>query len=84
MTKKIDIYGTENCRFCAAAVAYCKKRGYPVRYHDAGVPVIRAEMLDRAPLAVTVPQIFIGEARIGGFDSLVRSDERIQQLLGGN
>lgn len=84
MSQPVEIYGRDDCRFCAAAVAWCLKRQYPFIYHDIGETPVRASMLMRAPGATTVPQIFIGDHRIGGYDALQRSDHLIQQMVGGH
>lgn len=80
----IEIYGQKNCRFCVAAVQHCMNRGYRFEYHDISDPIVRAEMLERAPATKTVPQIFVGHHHIGGHDQLVKPDPITQQLLGGN
>lgn len=84
MSLKVEIYGREDCRFSVVAVAYCASRSYPFVYLDLADPAVHAEMLERAPLAVTSPQIFIGPHRIGTFSSLHSKDAIIQQLLGGH
>jgi glutaredoxin 3 len=84
MDHKLEIYGQDDCRFCAAAVAFCDKRGLPYVYLNmTSSPILRVEMLERAPGAKTAPQIFIGPHRIGGFDDLQRSYPVVQQILGG-
>ena len=84
MSLKVEIYGQEDCRFCVAAVAYCASRSYPFVFLNITDPLVKAELLARAPLAVTAPQIFIGPHRIGGLLSLRSMDTIIQQLLGGH
>lgn len=46
-------------------------------------PVKREEMLQRAKGCRTVPQIFIGEHHVGGFDDLKQQQElgRLDELL---
>ena len=45
----------------------------------------RAEMLARAPLARTVPQIFVGETHVGGSDDLhaLEASGQLDSLLAG-
>lgn len=66
----ITIYGSEHCGFCTAARMLLKKKG--VEYVDVLVgrnPEWRDEM-ERLSGNRTVPQIFIGDHSIGGFDEL--------------
>ena len=66
----IKIYGTESCSFCTAARMLLKKKG--LDYDDVLVSKdadIREEM-ERLSGRRTVPQIFIDDISIGGFDEL--------------
>lgn len=82
---KIEIYGRDDCRFCAAARVFCEKNKLPYVYIDTTHDhVLAEEMQSRAPDATTVPQIFIGAHRIGGYDDLRRSLPVIQQIIGGH
>ena len=66
----IRMYGTETCSFCTAARMLLKKKG--VDYEE--VLVSRdsdaREEMERLSGRRTVPQIFIDEQSIGGFDEL--------------
>ena len=85
MTTKpnITIYGSETCAYCAAARMLLKKRG--LDYDDVlvtGDEDKRREMIARSG-SDTVPQIFVGENAIGGFDefqALEKSGE-LESLL---
>lgn len=85
MSGKIEIYGRDDCRFCAAAVAFCQRRQLPFVYHNmTNDSLLKAELeLRMRETPKTVPQIFIGPHRIGGFDDLQRNYPTIQQILGG-
>lgn len=85
MSQKIEIYGRDDCRFCAAARAFCEKRKLPFVYHDmTGSGLLMAELCDRMGGEVkSVPQIFIGAHKIGGFEDLQRNYATIQQIIGG-
>jgi glutaredoxin 3 len=68
---KIEIYGTEFCNYCAAARLLLKKKR--LEYTDilvSGDEDLRSEMARRSGGRRTVPQIFINDAPIGGFDEL--------------
>jgi glutaredoxin 3 len=67
----VTIYTTPTCGYCAAAKSLLARKG--VAYCEVDVmrePSRRAEMVQRANGRRTVPQIFIGEAHVGGFDDV--------------
>ncbi len=71
----IIIYGTETCSYCSAARMLLKKKG--LDYEDILVsrdPELRATM-ERLSGGHTVPQIFINDRPIGGFDELYALDK---------
>lgn len=70
MSKKVTIYGNSTCPFCGAARMLLTKRS--VEYEDIPVasdPALYAEMQEKSGRQ-TVPQIFIGDTHVGGFDEL--------------
>jgi len=81
----ITIYGSETCSYCAAARLLLKKKG--LTYDDVLVssdPDKREEMFARSG-SKSVPQIFIGEQTIGGFDELYALEQNgeLDRLLDG-
>ena len=85
-TPKIDIYTKFGCGFCYRAKRLLDEKG--VDYEEFDITMSgpkRAEMLDRAPNARTVPQIFIGETYVGGSDELaaLERDGKLDALLNG-
>ena len=76
---KIEIYTTPWCGYCARAKALLEKKGASFEEMDVMEDEAkRAEMRSRSK-RTTVPQIFIGEEHVGGFDDLaarVRSSYR--------
>lgn len=71
MTVKVEIYTKFACPFCYRAKALLDRKGVQyVEYDISGDAVKRSEMVDRAPGARTVPQIFLGDIPIGGSDDL--------------
>lgn len=80
----IEIYSTAACPYCTAAKNLLKAKGLSWRELRIDVdPVARAAMLERAPGARTVPQIFINGAHVGGFDQLAAAERsgRLDALL---
>lgn len=72
---KVEIYTKFLCPYCARAKALLAKKGAAFEEYDIsmGGPK-RAEMLERAPGRMTVPQIFIDGRHIGGSDELAALD----------
>ena len=71
----IRIYGTSTCAWCGAARMLLKRKGFD--YEDILVnsdPEKRAEMENLSGRR-SVPQIFIGDRAIGGYDELVALDQ---------
>ena len=71
----IEMYANASCPFCVAARNLLRSKD--VTWTEVSVdaqPDRRAEMVSRSGRR-TVPQIFIGERHIGGFDDLQALDE---------
>lgn len=82
----VDIYTKFTCGFCHRAKRLLESKGVAFNEYDIsmGGPK-KAEMLERAPDARTVPQIFIGDVHIGGSDDLAALDRagKLDALLAG-
>lgn len=84
-TPRIEIYTKFACPYCVRAKMLLKHKGVPFEEHDITLGGARRdEMLQRAPDARTVPQIFIGDFHVGGSDDLAALDRegRLDALLG--
>jgi glutaredoxin 3 len=84
--KPITIYTTPICGYCRAAKHLLASKG--VRYEEIDVmaaPERRAEMTQRARGRRTVPQIFIGDTHVGGYDDISALDRqgKLDPLLAG-
>jgi glutaredoxin 3 len=83
---EVVIYTKFGCGFCYRAKRLLDEKGVSYTEHDItmGGPK-RAEMMERAPLARTVPQIFIGDTHVGGSDDLHALDAsgKLDALLAG-
>jgi glutaredoxin 3 len=80
----VEIYTARYCPYCAAAKALLKGKGVTFTEIDIGGNwEKRDEMIERANGRVTVPQIFIGTAHVGGSDDLQTLDRtgRLDALL---
>ena len=83
---EVVIYTKFGCGFCYRAKRLLDAKGIQYTEHDItmGGPK-RDEMLSRAPMARTVPQIFIGDTYVGGCDDLhaLESAGKLDALLAG-
>ena len=82
----VTIYTQPLCGFCTAAIRLLKQKGAPLTEIDvASTPGARAEMTQRAAGRRTTPQIFVGDAHVGGCDDLYALDRagRLDPLLHG-
>jgi glutaredoxin 3 len=83
----VTLYSTGTCSFCVAAESLLKKRGI------TAIQKIRVdqstaafdEMINRSGRK-SVPQIFIGDQHVGGFDDLAKLDAsgKLHETLQGN
>ncbi len=83
---QIDIYTKFGCGYCFRAKRLLDEKGAQYTEFDItmGGPK-RDEMMQRAPGAMTVPQIFIGGVHIGGSDDLaaLEREGKLDALLAG-
>lgn len=69
MKPNIKVYTTTYCPYCDAAKALFEKKQIPYEEIDVSDPVKKMELKSRTGWR-TVPQIFIGEEMIGGYQEL--------------
>ena len=66
----VTLYTTGHCPYCVNAKTLLTRKGFTYEEIDVGSsPQRLAEMLQRSNRR-SVPQIFIGEHHVGGFDDL--------------
>jgi glutaredoxin 3 len=82
---QVDIYTKFGCGYCYRAKRLLDEKGVDYAEFDItmGGPK-RDEMRERAPGAMTVPQIFIGDTHVGGSDELAALERqgKLDALLG--
>ncbi len=83
--KPVTVYGNATCAFCGAARMLLTRKA--VEFEDIIVtddPLLLAEMQERSGKQ-TVPQIFVGDTPIGGFDELCALDKsgELDKMLAG-
>ena len=74
--KKVEIYTTQWCPYCTAAKALLEDKGVAFEEVDADSAEVRMAMVQRANGRRTVPQIFIGDTHVGGYDDLSALERR--------
>mgnify|MGYP006099892337 FL=1 len=73
--KKIDIYTGPMCNYCSAAKHLLSKKNAEFNEMNIGTDATKMEeMLKRTNGARSVPQIFIGDHYVGGYDQLKALD----------
>ena len=79
----IKVYTTRACPYCVLAKRLLSKRGLPYEEVDVTGDDAKRGWLVEATGRKTVPQIFIGEKAIGGFDDLSALDAsgRLQEMI---
>lgn len=71
---KVVLYGTLFCPYCFVAKHLLKQKG--VEFEEIRVdknPSLKQEMIEKSG-RFTVPQIFIGDYHVGGYDDLSEHD----------
>ncbi|MBA3325536.1 MAG: glutaredoxin 3 [Rhodobacteraceae bacterium] len=82
----VTIYTTPFCGYCMAAKRLLGAKGAAfVEIDVAGDVAQRGEMMQRTKGGRTVPQIFVGETHVGGFDEMNALERagRLDALLAG-
>lgn len=82
---EITLYTSAMCAYCAAAKNFLKSRG--LHWNEVRIdtdPAQRESMVARARRS-TVPQIFIGDTHIGGYDDMMALHRagKLEPLLAG-
>ena len=67
---KAVVWSKDNCPYCEQAKALLKMKGIEFEEKKIGDGYTTEEVLEAVPGARTVPQIFIDEQLIGGFQEL--------------
>ena len=83
-TGKIEMYTQALCGYCAAAKRLLDSKGVDYSVIDVTMNAgLRREMKERSGRK-TVPQIFVGDQHIGGYDDIAALDSvgELDRLLG--
>jgi glutaredoxin 3 len=71
----VTVYSSPFCPYCFMAKKLLKKKGVSFEEIDVMAdPKRKPEMIERAQGRKTVPQIFIGDTHVGGYDDMAALD----------
>ncbi|MGQ7275440.1 GrxA family glutaredoxin [Marinobacter sp. V034] len=67
--ERVTIFGRLSCGFCARAIRLCEMKGFDFKFVDMMEEnITKADIAQKIGEPVhTVPQIFVGEAHVGGY-----------------
>lgn len=79
----ITLYTTRYCPYCTRARALLQRKGVVVTEIDVGLDAALWDEMETISGRDTVPQIFIGDLHIGGYDDMAALDMagRLDALL---
>ena len=85
-TPKITLYTSAVCGYCVAAKNFLKSRG--LEWEEVRIDTDPAQREKMVALArrTSVPQIFIGDTHVGGYDDMMALQRagKLQPLLDGD
>jgi glutaredoxin 3 len=67
---KAIVWSKDQCPYCDQAKALLKSRNIEFEERNVSRDWTREQLLEAVPNARTVPQIFLGEELVGGFNEL--------------
>lgn len=71
----ITVYGTSMCPYCVRAKEFLEHKKLAFTEIDVSDPQERMKLLEKAAGRRTVPQIFIDDFHVGGYDDLMALDQ---------
>jgi glutaredoxin len=79
---KAVIWSKYDCPFCDQAKELLKLKGYEIEERKIGDGYTKEELIEAVPAARSVPQIFIEDRLVGGFNELQRYFEETTSNYG--
>lgn len=67
---KAIIWSKYHCPYCDQAKSLLQSKGYQIEERKIGDGWTKEELLEAIPSARSVPQIYLDDAYIGGYDQL--------------
>lgn len=82
---KVTVYGNAMCPYCGAARMLLTKKAVEFENIDITVDPQKREEMQARSGSRSVPQIFVGDTHVGGFDELaaLEMDGELDTLLAG-
>jgi glutaredoxin 3 len=67
---KAIVWSKDQCPFCVQAKALLESKGIEYEERNVSQDWTKEQLLEAVPTARTLPQIFLDEAHVGGFNEL--------------
>lgn len=74
---KAIVWSKDHCPYCDQAKALLTAKGIEIEEKKIGYGYTKEDLLEAVPMARTVPQIFLGEQLVGGFQELKKHFEKV-------
>ena len=74
---KATVWSKYHCPYCDQAKALLKQKGIQFEEKKIGDGYTKEELLESVPTARTLPQIFLDDNYIGGFQELKKHFEKV-------
>lgn len=68
----ITIYGKPSCGYCTKAKRFCEERSFEYEYKNVATGAFMEELKEKYPEARSVPQIWVNDERIGGYNEFLQ------------
>jgi glutaredoxin 3 len=68
--KKAIVWSKDQCPFCVQAKALLESRGIEYEERNVSKDWTKEQLLEAVPTARTLPQIFLDDTYVGGFNEL--------------
>lgn len=83
---EVVVYATPTCSYCGAARMLLTRKGVRFTEHVVSNDAERRAEMESRSGRRTVPQIFIGDTHVGGFDELYALEQsgRLDDMLAGD
>ncbi|UQY88523.1 glutaredoxin 3 [Stenotrophomonas rhizophila] len=84
-TPPITIYSTAVCPYCVAAKNFLKSKGQSWTEVRIDLDPVEREKMMAKTRRTSVPQIFVGEVHVGGYDDMMalHREGKLEPLLNG-
>ena len=69
----IKVYTRKRCPYCTSAKIWLRQKNYQFEEISLDDKKVLQEFINNNPGVKTVPQVFVGTERIGGFSELIKS-----------